>query len=206
MPQGQNVNGYELTKVGMQSLFTQMGYADIGVGEMIARDVDFDASKLARQGFMPIHANSGRPPQDEGHWIMLLKGNGNHYFLFDPMGAESADHYRRALHATLPPGASLVVIPTTPGLHHGFTGYWLASAGMRAQQLLQQDDTVPLDDLANTMNMEMQTEAHQDLPNILKWLGTIADTFTDLPSTAPIDATQLRAQMERNYPHLVASF
>ncbi len=122
MPKGTNVQGFELTKAGMKSMFAQMGYPDVTTGTCFNKNATIDQSKLESQGFMPIQAVS--LGNSTAHWLMLIKGKEGHYHLYDPMGTATGSKYLEEIKAKLPMGATLDVIPTEPGLHAGLSGYW----------------------------------------------------------------------------------
>lgn len=76
------VEGIELTQEGMHAIFERMGHPNITSGTIYNGEPTIDKGALDRQGFMPVLTGVS-PRQDSGHWIMLIKGQGNQYFLFD---------------------------------------------------------------------------------------------------------------------------
>ncbi|HAT8233003.1 hypothetical protein D7219_14750, partial [Legionella pneumophila] len=95
------VEGVELTQEGMHAIFARMGHGDITSGSIYNGVPTIDTEALNRQGFMPVLTGVG-PRRDSGHWIMLIKGPGNQYFLFDPLGKTSGEGYKNTLLAQLP--------------------------------------------------------------------------------------------------------
>ena len=197
MPKGANINGYELTKVGMKALFNQMGYPDAATGEIVDKNVTFEADKLESQGFMPLLTNTGSS-KDSGHWMMLVKGPDNKYFLYDPLGQASGTSFKKSLLAKLPPDATLDVIPVEPGLHKGMTGYWVASAGVKAHKDMNGMPAPTLETLGANLSTQMKTEtAGWNLQNLKNFLAAIADGFKTDPRTTPVNASVLRESIER---------
>ena len=169
------VEGVELTQEGMHAIFARMGHA-ITSGKVYNGVPEIDKGALDRQGFMPVLTGVG-PNRTSGHWIMLMKGGDNQYYLFDPLGKASGDSYKSIL-AKQVPGATLSVIPNAPGLNMGLCGYWVASAGLRAHAAL---NTVAPPDLA-TLGETITTEMTQELTDpgygqITGWLGAVGEGF-----------------------------
>jgi effector protein SdeA len=188
-------HNYELTQAGIHALFKRMGYADITSGTIYNRQVEINNEKLEEQGFMPILTGVG-PDQTSGHWIMLIKGKNNNYYLFDPLGKNSGEHYTNMLANQLPAEAKLSVIPNCEGLNKGLCGYWVASAGIRAFEDLSKEE-VNLDEVGQTISTDMQNElAGNGYLKLTAWLNAIADGFPAAVEPNIIDATQLRAQTQ----------
>ena len=187
------VEGVELTQEGMHAIFARMGHA-ITSGKVYNGVPEIDKAALDRQGFMPVLTGVG-PSRTSGHWIMLMKGGDNQYYLFDPLGKASGDSYKSILAKQLP-GATLSVIPNAPGLNMGLCGYWVASAGLRAHAAL---NTVAPPDLA-TLGETITTEMTQELTDpgygqITGWLGAVGEGFP-IGDPKP-DAKALREATEK---------
>ncbi|MCZ4751355.1 T4SS effector NAD-dependent ubiquitin ligase SdeA, partial [Legionella pneumophila] len=130
-------------------------------------------------------------------WIMLIKGPGNQYYLFDPLGRTSGEGYQNILAAQLPMGSTLSVIPNGSGLNMGLCGYWVASAGLRAHQALNQHNPPTLLNLGQTITDEMRNELdHGGYPKITGWLRAVADKFPD--GDPQIDGKALRENTEKD--------
>ncbi|MFO2504692.1 septation initiation protein, partial [Legionella pneumophila serogroup 1] len=151
------VEGVELTQEGMHAIFARMGHGDITSGSIYNGVPTIDTDALNRQGFMPVLTGVG-PRRDSGHWIMLIKGPGNQYFLFDPLGKTSGEGYKNTLLAQLPIASTLSVIPNNPGLNMGLCGYWVASVGLKARAELNKDNPPDLETLGRTTTEEMRNE------------------------------------------------
>ncbi|GAN24153.1 dot/Icm substrate protein [Legionella pneumophila] len=190
------VEGVELTQEGMHAIFARMGYGDITSGSIYNGVPTIDTAALNRQGFMPVLTGVG-PHRDSGHWIMLIKGPGNQYYLFDPLGRTSGEGYQNILAAQLPMGSTLSVIPNGSGLNMGLCGYWVASAGLRAHQALNQHNPPTLLNLGQTITDEMRNELdHGGYPKITGWLRAVADKFPD--GDRQIDGKALRENTEKD--------
>jgi effector protein SdeA len=200
MPQGPNINGYELTKIGMQALFAQMGYPNTAIGELRDDNATIDLAKLEQQGFMPILTGAGTS-KDSGHWIMLIKGKDRKYYLYDPLGEASGKNFKGLIQANLRLGSTLAVIPTEPGLHQGLTGYCVASTGIKALTEINQSSFANIGDLGQYINQKMKDEtAGTGLKKIKAWLAGIAKDFSKAgqPQAKPVDAGKLRERTERD--------
>ncbi|HCE5410655.1 TPA: T4SS effector NAD-dependent ubiquitin ligase SdeA, partial [Legionella pneumophila] len=137
------------------------------------------------------------PHRDSGHWIMLIKGPGNQYYLFDPLGKTSGEGYQNILAAQLPMGSTLSVIPNDSGLNMGLCGYWVASAGLRAHQALNQPIPPTLLNLGQTITDEMRNELdHDGYRKITGWLRAVADEFPH--GDEQFDAKALRENTEKD--------
>ncbi|HAT9214162.1 TPA: T4SS effector NAD-dependent ubiquitin ligase SdeA, partial [Legionella pneumophila subsp. pneumophila] len=137
------------------------------------------------------------PHRDSGHWIMLIKGPGNQYYLFDPLGKTSGEGYQNILAAQLPMGSTLSVIPNDSGLNMGLCGYWVASAGLRAHQALNQPIPPTLLNLGQTITNEMRNELdHDGYRKITGWLRAVADEFPH--GDEQFDAKALRENTEKD--------
>ncbi|MFO8702928.1 T4SS effector NAD-dependent ubiquitin ligase SdeA, partial [Legionella pneumophila serogroup 2] len=190
------VEGVELTQEGMHAIFARMGYGDITSGSIYNGVPTIDTGALNRQGFMPVLTGVG-PHRDSGHWIMLIKGPGNQYYLFDPLGKTSGEGYKNILAAQLPMGSTLSVIPNGSGLNMGLCGYWVASAGLRAHQALNQPIPPTLLNLGQTITDEMRNELdHDGYRKITGWLRAVADEFPH--GDEQFDAKALRENTEKD--------
>ncbi|HGC5702288.1 TPA: T4SS effector NAD-dependent ubiquitin ligase SdeA [Legionella pneumophila] len=190
------VEGVELTQEGMHAIFARMGYGDITSGSIYNGVPTIDTAALNRQGFMPVLTGVG-PHRDSGHWIMLIKGPGNQYYLFDPLGKTSGEGYQNILAAQLPMGSTLSVIPNDSGLNMGLCGYWVASAGLRAHQALNQPIPPTLLNLGQTITNEMRNELdHDGYRKITGWLRAVADEFPH--GDEQFDAKALRENTEKD--------
>ncbi|HAU3633951.1 TPA: T4SS effector NAD-dependent ubiquitin ligase SdeA [Legionella pneumophila] len=190
------VEGVELTQEGMHAIFARMGYGDITSGSIYNGVPTIDTAALNRQGFMPVLTGVG-PHRDSGHWIMLIKGPGNQYYLFDPLGKTSGEGYQNILAAQLPMGSTLSVIPNDSGLNMGLCGYWVASAGLRAHQALNQPIPPTLLNLGQTITDEMRNELdHDGYRKITGWLRAVADEFPH--GDEQFDAKALRENTEKD--------
>ena len=199
---GPNIKGLELTTKGMQEIFARMGHPDISTGSILNGVVTADIEKLNTQGFMPV-LTSVDTAADSGHWMMLIKGENDEYYLFDPLGEESARNYYEALENHLYVRYNLSIIPTPPDLSMGLCGYWVASAGLRACKALNPERTVAnLEAVGQTIATDMQNElANDGYQNIKKWLLSVAHGFHGEPATDPQpDATALRYKFEKDKP------
>ncbi|MCZ4721453.1 SidE phosphodiesterase domain-containing protein [Legionella pneumophila] len=190
------VEGVELTQEGMHAIFARMGHGDITSGSIYNGVPTIDTDALNRQGFMPVLTGVG-PRRDSGHWIMLIKGPGNQYFLFDPLGKTSGEGYKNTLLAQLPIASTLSVIPNNPGLNMGLCGYWVASVGLKARAELNKDNPPDLETLGRTTTEEMRNELTDNgYLKITGWLRAVADNF---PAGAPQpDAKALRETTEKD--------
>ncbi|HCE5471961.1 TPA: NAD-dependent ubiquitin ligase, partial [Legionella pneumophila] len=186
----------ELTQEGMHAIFARMGHGDITSGSIYNGVPTIDTDALNRQGFMPVLTGVG-PRRDSGHWIMLIKGPGNQYFLFDPLGKTSGEGYKNTLLAQLPIASTLSVIPNNPGLNMGLCGYWVASVGLKARAELNKDNPPDLETLGRTTTEEMRNELTDNgYLKITGWLRAVADNF---PAGAPQpDAKALRETTEKD--------
>ncbi|HBD7115993.1 TPA: NAD-dependent ubiquitin ligase, partial [Legionella pneumophila] len=190
------VEGVELTQEGMHAIFARMGYGDITSGSIYNGVPTIDTGALNRQGFMPVLTGVG-PHRDSGHWIMLIKGPGNQYYLFDPLGKTSGEGYQNILAAQLPMGSTLSVIPNGSNLNRGLCGYWVASAGLRAQQALNQHNPPTLLNLGQTITDEMRNELdHDGYRKITGWLRAVADEFPE--GDPQLDGKALRENTEKD--------
>ncbi|KTC86225.1 hypothetical protein Lcin_1685 [Legionella cincinnatiensis] len=189
------VKEVELTQEGMRAIFERMGQ-DITSGIIYNGNPDIRVDVLNQQGFMPILTGVS-PTQESGHWIMLIKGQGNHYYLFDPLGEGSGKGYKNILAKKLPQGATLSVIPNGTGLNMGLCGYWVASAGVRAHTALTGDNPPTLENLGQTITQEMQNElAGNGYGEITGWLRAVADNFP-VDGGVQTEATALRRATEK---------
>ncbi|HCD9291310.1 TPA: NAD-dependent ubiquitin ligase, partial [Legionella pneumophila] len=190
------VEGVELTQEGMHAILARMGHGDITSGSIYNGVPTIDTEALNRQGFMPILTGVG-PKRDSGHWIMLIKGPGNQYFLFDPLGKTSGEGYKNTLLAQLPIASTLSVIPNDPGLNRGLCGYWVASVGLKARSELNKDNPPNLETLGQITTDAMKDELTDNgYPKITGWLKAVADKF---PEGAPQpDAKALRQTTEKD--------
>ncbi|HAT8809847.1 TPA: T4SS effector NAD-dependent ubiquitin ligase SdeA [Legionella pneumophila] len=190
------VEGVELTQEGMHAIFARMGYGNITSGSIYNGVPTIDTVALNNQGFMPVLTGVG-PHRDSGHWIMLIKGPGNQYYLFDPLGKTSGEGYQNILAAQLPMGSTLSVIPNDSGLNMGLCGYWVASAGLRAHQALNQPIPPTLLNLGQTITDEMRNELdHDGYRKITGWLRAVADEFPH--GDEQFDAKALRENTEKD--------
>ncbi|HAT8850812.1 TPA: NAD-dependent ubiquitin ligase, partial [Legionella pneumophila subsp. pneumophila] len=178
------------------AIFARMGHGDITSGSIYNGVPTIDTDALNRQGFMPVLTGVG-PRRDSGHWIMLIKGPGNQYFLFDPLGKTSGEGYKNTLLAQLPIASTLSVIPNNPGLNMGLCGYWVASVGLKARAELNKDNPPDLETLGRTTTEEMRNELTDNgYLKITGWLRAVADNF---PAGAPQpDAKALRETTEKD--------
>ncbi|HAU1529974.1 TPA: NAD-dependent ubiquitin ligase [Legionella pneumophila] len=190
------VEGVELTQEGMHAIFARMGHGDITSGSIYNGVPTIDTEALNRQGFMPVLTGVG-PKRDSGHWIMLIKGPGNQYFLFDPLGKTSGEGYKNTLLAQLPIASTLSVIPNEPGLNMGLCGYWVASVGLKARAELNKDNPPDLETLGRTTTEEMRNELTDNgYLKITGWLRAVSDKF---PAGDPQpDAKTLRETTEKD--------
>ncbi|HCU5990995.1 TPA: SidE phosphodiesterase domain-containing protein [Legionella pneumophila] len=173
------VEGVELTQEGMDAIFTRMGHSNIISGIIYNGDPTIDQDALDKQGFMPVLAGVGSR-SDSGHWLMLIKGPGKQYYLFDPLGKTSGEGYQNTLLAQLPGGSNLSVIPNGPDLNKGLCGYWVASVGLRAHAQLNTDSSPDLVNLGQTITNEMRNELKHDGYRIITdWLRAVADGFPE---------------------------
>ncbi|HBC0467680.1 TPA: NAD-dependent ubiquitin ligase [Legionella pneumophila] len=190
------VEGVELTQEGMHAIFARMGYGDITSGSIYNGVPTIDTVALNNQGFMPVLTGVG-PHRDSGHWIMLIKGPGNQYYLFDPLGKASGEGYQNILAAQLPMGSTLSVIPNGSNLNRGLCGYWVASVGLRAHQALNQHIPPTLLNLGQTITDEMRNELdHDGYRKITGWLRAVADEFPH--GDDQLDAKALREATEKD--------
>ncbi|KTD55483.1 Sid related protein [Legionella sainthelensi] len=190
------VEEMELTQSGMHALFARMGYPEIISGSIYNGNPTLNLDALKRQGFMPILTDVGQR-NVSGHWIMLMHGHGNRYFIFDPLGQSSGKNYVDCLTSHLPKGAKLSVIPNAEGLNRGLCGYWVASTGLRAYAALNQTASPTLERLGQKVTEEMQAElANNGFMKIITWLQSVAEKFTGSPALKPIDARELRQASE----------
>ncbi|MGX6641426.1 T4SS effector NAD-dependent ubiquitin ligase SdeA [Legionella pneumophila] len=190
------VEGVELTQEGMHAIFARMGYGNITSGSIYNGVPTIDTVALNNQGFMPVLTGVG-PHRDSGHWIMLIKGPGNQYYLFDPLGRTSGEGYQNILAAQLPMGSILSVIPNGSGLNMGLCGYWVASAGLRAYQALNQHNPPTLMNLGQTITDEMRNELdHDGYRKITGWLRAVADEFPE--GDPQLDGKALRENTEKD--------
>ncbi|AMQ28433.1 SidE phosphodiesterase domain-containing protein [Legionella pneumophila] len=190
------VEGVELTQEGMHAIFARMGYGNITSGSIYNGRPTINTLALNNQGFMPVLTGVG-PHRDSGHWIMLIKGPGNQYYLFDPLGKTSGEGYQNILAAQLPMGSTLSVIPNGSNLNRGLCGYWVASAGLRAQQALNQHNPPTLLNLGQTITDEMRNELdHDGYRKITGWLRAVADEFPE--GDPQLDGKALRENTEKD--------
>ncbi|HDO8147103.1 TPA: NAD-dependent ubiquitin ligase, partial [Legionella pneumophila] len=190
------VEGVELTQEGMHAIFARMGYGNITSGSIYNGRPTINTLALNNQGFMPVLTGVG-PHRDSGHWIMLIKGPGNQYYLFDPLGKTSGEGYQNILAAQLPMGSTLSVIPNDSGLNMGLCGYWVASAGLRAHQALNQHNPPTLMNLGQTITDEMRNELdHDGYRKITGWLRAVADEFPE--GDPQLDGKALRENTEKD--------
>ncbi|HAT7004515.1 TPA: NAD-dependent ubiquitin ligase [Legionella pneumophila] len=190
------VEGVELTQEGMHAIFARMGHGDITSGSIYNGVPTIDTEALNRQGFMPILTGVG-PKRDSGHWIMLIKGPGNQYFLFDPLGKTSGEGYKNTLLAQLPIASTLSVIPNDPGLNRGLCGYWVASVGLKARAELNKDNPPNLETLGQITTDAMKDELTDNgYPKITGWLKAVADKFPE--GDPQPDAKALRQTTEKD--------
>ncbi|HAT1657937.1 TPA: SidE phosphodiesterase domain-containing protein [Legionella pneumophila] len=190
------VEGVELTQEGMHAIFARMGHGDITSGSIYNGVPTIDTEALNRQGFMPVLTGVG-PKRDSGHWIMLIKGPGNQYFLFDPLGKTSGEGYKNTLLAQLPIASTLSVIPNDPGLNRGLCGYWVASVGLKARSELNKDNPPNLETLGQITTDAMKDELTDNgYPKITGWLKAVADKFPE--GDPQPDAKALRQTTEKD--------
>ncbi|CCD06210.1 TPA: T4SS effector NAD-dependent ubiquitin ligase SdeA [Legionella pneumophila] len=190
------VEGVELTQEGMHAIFARMGYGNITSGSIYNGRPTINTLALNNQGFMPVLTGVG-PHRDSGHWIMLIKGPGNQYYLFDPLGKTSGEGYQNILAAQLPMGSTLSVIPNDSGFNMGLCGYWVASAGLRAHQALNQHNPPTLMNLGQTITDEMRNELdHDGYRKITGWLRAVADEFPE--GDPQLDGKALRENTEKD--------
>ncbi|HBD9333140.1 TPA: T4SS effector NAD-dependent ubiquitin ligase SdeA, partial [Legionella pneumophila] len=188
--------GVELTQEGMHAIFARMGYGNITSGSIYNGRPTINTLALNNQGFMPVLTGVG-PHRDSGHWIMLIKGPGNQYYLFDPLGKTSGEGYQNILAAQLPMGSTLSVIPNDSGFNMGLCGYWVASAGLRAHQALNQHNPPTLMNLGQTITDEMRNELdHDGYRKITGWLRAVADEFPE--GDPQLDGKALRENTEKD--------
>ncbi|MFO9034147.1 T4SS effector NAD-dependent ubiquitin ligase SdeA [Legionella pneumophila serogroup 1] len=190
------VEGVELTQEGMHAIFARMGHPEIKSGTIYNGVPTIDQEAIDKQGFMPVLTGVG-PKRDSGHWIMLIKGAGNQYHLFDPMGKISGESYQDILATQLPKGSTLSVIPNEPGLNMGLCGYWVASVGLKARAELNKDNPPDLETLGRTTTEEMRNELTDNgYLKITGWLRAVSDKF---PAGDPQpDAKTLRETTEKD--------
>ncbi|HBD7397249.1 SidE phosphodiesterase domain-containing protein [Legionella longbeachae] len=189
------VQGVELTQDGMRAIFERMGQ-DVTSGIIYNGNPDIRIDVLNQQGFMPILTGVS-PTQESGHWIMLIKGQDNQYFLFDPLGEGSGKSYQNILARKLPPGAAISVIPNEAGLNRGLCGYWVASAGVRAHRTLTGDNPPTLENIGQAITQEMRHElTGNGYGEITGWLRAVTHEFPvgDIQN----DATALRLATEKD--------
>ncbi|CZK61863.1 Dot/Icm substrate protein [Legionella pneumophila] len=94
-------------------------------------------------------------------------------------------------------GSTLSVIPNDSGLNMGLCGYWVASAGLRAHQALNQHNPPTLMNLGQTITDEMRNELdHGGYPKITGWLRAVADKFPD--GDPQLDGKALRENTEKD--------
>ncbi|WP_238584447.1 SidE phosphodiesterase domain-containing protein, partial [Legionella gratiana] len=194
------VQGVELTQDGMHAIFERMGQ-DITSGIIYNGNPDIRFDKLDQQGFMPILTGVS-PTQESGHWIMLIKGKDNQYYLFDPLGEDSGKGYQTILtrKRKLPEGATLSVIPNGTGLNMGLCGYWVASAGVRARTALIGDNPPTLENLGLTITQDMKNElAGNGYGEITRWLRAVTPEFP-VGGGGHTEATALRRATEKELP------
>ncbi|CZH10561.1 TPA: SidE phosphodiesterase domain-containing protein [Legionella pneumophila] len=173
------VEGVELTQEGMDAIFTRMGHSNISSGMIYDGQPIIAQEALDNQGFMPVLAGVGSR-SDSGHWLMLIKGPGKQYYLFDPLGKTSGENYQHILADQLPEDSNLSVIPNGPDLNKGLCGYWVASVGLRAHAQLNTDSSPDLVNLGQTITNEMRNELEHDGYRIITdWLRAVADEFPE---------------------------
>ncbi|AMP96019.1 SidE phosphodiesterase domain-containing protein [Legionella pneumophila] len=190
------VEGVELTQEGMHAIFARMGHPEIKSGTIYNGVPTIDKEALDKQGFMPVLTGVG-PKRDSGHWIMLIKGSGNQYHLFDPMGKISGEGYQDILTTQLPEGSTLSVIPNDPGLNMGLCGYWVASVGLKARSELNKDNPPNLETLGQITTDAMKDELTDNgYPKITGWLKAVADKFPE--GDPQPDAKALRQTTEKD--------
>ncbi|HHL3493901.1 TPA: SidE phosphodiesterase domain-containing protein [Legionella pneumophila] len=190
------VEGVELTQEGMHAIFARMGHPEIKSGTIYNGVPTVDKEALDKQGFMPVLTGVG-PKRDSGHWIMLIKGSGNQYHLYDPMGKTSGESYQDILTTQLPEGSTLSVIPNDPGLNRGLCGYWVASVGLKARAELNKDNPPNLETLGQITTDAMKDELTDNgYPKITGWLKAVADKFPE--GDPQPDAKALREATEKN--------
>ncbi|MFO3150580.1 SidE phosphodiesterase domain-containing protein, partial [Legionella pneumophila serogroup 1] len=156
-----------------------IGHSNISSGMIYDWQPIIAQEALDNQGFMPVLAGVGSR-SDSGHWLMLIKGPGKQYYLFDPLGKTSGEGYQNTLLAQLPGGSNLSVIPNGPDLNKGLCGYWVASVGLRAHAQLNTDSSPDLVNLGQTITNEMRNELEHDGYRIITdWLRAVADEFPE---------------------------
>ncbi|WP_131775179.1 PDZ domain-containing protein [Legionella cincinnatiensis] len=200
------VEEMELTQSGMHALFARMGYPDILSGSIYNGNPTLNLDALNRQGFMPVLTDVDQR-NVSGHWIMLMHGHGNRYYIFDPLGQTSGKNYVDCLADQLPKGAKISVIPNAAGLNRGLCGYWVASTGLRAYAALNQTTSPNLERMGQTVTEEMQAElANNGFMKIITWLQSVAEKFTGSPAVKPIDARELRyaSEAELQRPKIIS--
>ncbi|CCD06209.1 Dot/Icm substrate protein [Legionella pneumophila] len=190
------VDGVELTQEGMHAIFARMGHPEIKSGTIYNGVPTIDKEALDKQSFMPVLTEVG-PKRDSGHWIMLIKGPGNQYYLFDPMGKTSGESYQDILATQLPEGSTLSVIPNALELNKGLYGYWVASVGLKACAELNMDNPPNLETLGQITTDAMKEELNDNgYPKITGWLRAVSDKF---PAGEPQpDAKALRKATEKD--------
>lgn len=190
------VEDMELTQSGMHALFARMGYPGIISGSIYNGNPTIDIEALNHQGFMPVLTDVGQS-NVSGHWIMLMRGCNNEYFIFDPMGQASGKNYVDDLASQLPRGSRLSVIPTEAGLNRGLCGYWVASTGLRIHSALNQPTPISISILGKVFSEEMRDElANNGFMKIITWLQSVTSQFSGAPSKKLIDARELRQESE----------
>ncbi|ARB92352.1 SidE phosphodiesterase domain-containing protein [Legionella longbeachae] len=190
------VKDVELTQDGMHAIFERLGQ-DITSGIIYNGNPDIQVEILNQQGFMPILTGVS-PTQESGHWIMLIKGQGNNYYLFDPLGEGSGNGYKNILSRKLPQDATLSVIPNSSGYNMGLCGYWVASAGVRAHTALTGHNPPTLENLGQTITQEMQQELDGNgYGEITGWLRAVANEFP-VDGGVQTEATALRRATEKD--------
>lgn len=197
------VEEMELTQSGMHALFARMGYPEMISASIYNDNLTLNLEALNRQGFMPVLTEVGQN-KVSGHWIMLIHGRDNQYFIFDPIGQTSGNRYASSLASQLPTGATLSVIPNAEGSNRGLCGYWVASTGIRAHKALNRTSPPNLATLGQIISDEMQAElANNGFMKIIAWLQSVAEKFSGAPAAQPIDARELRQASEaplRSHP------
>ncbi|MDW9167797.1 trypsin-like peptidase domain-containing protein [Legionella pneumophila serogroup 7] len=200
------VEEMELTQSGMHALFARMGYSEMVSASIYNGNLTLNLDALNRQGFMPVLTDVGES-KVSGHWIMLIRGRDNQYFIFDPIGQTSGNKYVTSLASQLPTGATLSVIPNAEGFNRGLCGYWVASTGIRAYAALNQATPPSLATLGQIISYEMQAElANNGFMKIITWLQSVAEKFSGSPAKKPIDARELRLASEaplKSHPEIV---
>lgn len=200
------VEEMELTQSGMHALFAHMGYSEMVSASIYNGNLTLNLDALNRQGFMPVLTDVGES-KVSGHWIMLIHGRDNQYFIFDPIGQTSGNKYVTSLASQLPTGATLSVIPNAEGFNRGLCGYWVASTGIRAYAALNQATPPSLATLGQIISYEMQAElANNGFMKIITWLQSVAEKFSGSPAKKPIDARELRLASEtplKSHPEIV---